>query len=118
MTTPTPHPPIPEITPLQDRAIRRFEHDRDFHLRCYSAARALEPTALDAASDLAARLRDAMTALQEADEEIHDDASVVRGARYLGNELMGIPYDRASDPEREALKAAVRRVLSAVGDSL
>lgn len=110
----TANPSLPEITPLQERAIRRFEHDRDFYIRCYSAAHALELTPHDAATDLAVRLRTAMTALQEADEAVHDEESIVRGATYIGNELLGVFYATASVPEQEGLKAAARRVLVAV----
>lgn len=110
----TTNPVIPEITPLQERAIRRFEHDREFHIRCYTTAHALEATAHDAVTDLASRLRDAMTALQEADEKVHSDEAIVRGARYLGGELLGVPYDLATVPGQEGLKAGVRRLLAAV----
>lgn len=114
MTTPTPYLPIPEITPLQERAIRRFEHDRDFHIRCYTTAHALEATVHDAATDLAARLRDAMTALQEADEALVSDEAIVRGARCLGLNIVGLPYDLATEAEQEGLKAGVRQILAAV----
>jgi hypothetical protein len=55
-----------------------------------------------------------MTALQEADEAVHDDAAIVRGARYLGGELLGLNYDLADVPQQEGLKAGVRRLLAAV----
>jgi hypothetical protein len=119
----TSSPALPEITPLEDRAIRRFEHDRQFHLRCYARAKQLEgirqeTEPLDYRDDLARRLQDAMRELQAADEAVHDDESIVRGARYIGGELLGIVYATASVPEQEALKAAARRVLAAVaGDS-
>ena len=32
------------ITPLEERAIRRFEHDRTFYERCYTAAGELRRT--------------------------------------------------------------------------
>lgn len=111
----TANPILPEITPLEDRAIRRFEHDRDFYLKCYVQAKKLEATQPDDYIDK--RLRDAMRMLQEADEAIHDDASIVRGARYIGGSLLGLPYDLASAPEQEGLKAAARRVLAAVEGS-
>ncbi|HEX9227581.1 MAG TPA: hypothetical protein VF885_13135 [Arthrobacter sp.] len=110
MTTPTPHLPIPEITPLEDRAIRRFEHDRGFYERCYAKARELKEDRPDDA--LGKRLQDAMRALQEDDETVHDDASIVRAATYLGNDLMGIRYPIASVQEQEALKTAVRNILA------
>lgn len=118
----TTNPILPEITPLEDRAIRRFEHDRDFHLRCYVRAKQLEglqaeETPADYSSDLGNRLQHAMRELQVADELIHDDDSIVRGARYIGGSLLGLPYDLASVPEREGLKAAARRVLAAVEGS-
>ncbi|ACL42224.1 conserved hypothetical protein (plasmid) [Pseudarthrobacter chlorophenolicus A6] len=108
-----------EITPLEERAVRRFEHDRQFHLRCYARAKQLEgirqeSEPLDYAGDLSRRLQDAMRELQAEDEAIHDDDSIVRGARYIGDELLGIFYATASVPEQEALKAATRRVLAAV----
>jgi hypothetical protein len=112
----TSSPAIPEITPLEDRAIRRFEFDRVFHERCRAKAHQLKATHPDA--DLDKRLQDAMRELQEADEAIHDDASIVRGARYLGNELMGIPYAVASVPEQEALKTAIRNILGHVESQL
>ena len=112
----TTNPEIPAITPLEERAILRFEHDREFHLRCYAKAKQLEVTQPD--DDLGKRLQDAMRALQEADEVVHDDASIVRGARYLGGELLGLRYDLATVPQQEGLKAGVRRLLAAVnGDS-
>lgn len=110
----TTSPVIPEITPLQERAIRRFEYDRDFHLRVYAAAHALELTPTGKGTDLSDRLRDAMTSLQEADEKVHSDEAIVRGARYLGGELLGLPYALATVPEQEGLKAGVRRLLAAV----
>lgn len=119
----TTNPALPEITPLEDRAIRRFEFDRQFHLRCYARAKQLEgirqvTDPLDYREDLTRRLQDAMRELQAEDEAVHDDESIVRGARYLGNELMGMPYAMASVAEQEALKAAARRFLAAVaGDS-
>jgi hypothetical protein len=105
----TSHPAVPEITPLENRAILRFEFDRVFHERCRAKAHQLKDTQPD--DNLGKRLQDAMRELQAADEAIHDDASIVRGARYLGNELMGIPYAMASAAEQEALKAAVRLLL-------
>jgi hypothetical protein len=115
----TSNPAIPAITPLEDRAIRRFEHDRQFHLRCYARAKQLEgiqqaSEPLDYPSDLARRLQQAMRELQAADEADHDDDAIVRGARYIGSELLGIHYTTASVPQQEALKAAARRVLAAV----
>jgi hypothetical protein len=115
----TSNPVLPEITPLEDRAIRRFEHDRQFHLRCYARAKQLEGIRqenepLDYRDDLTRRLHDAMRELQAADEKVHSDEAIVRGARYLGNELMGMPYAMASVPEQEGLKAGVRRLLAAV----
>lgn len=112
----TSSPAIPEITPLEDRAIRRFEFDRVFHERCQAKAHQLKVTQPD--DDLSKRLQDAMRELQGADEAVHDDASIVRGARYLGNELMGIPYALASVPEQEALKTAVRNILGHVQSQL
>lgn len=109
----TTNPAIPEITPLEDRAIRRFEL---FHIRCYAKAKQLEQTQPD--DDLGKRLQDAMRALQEADETFHDDASIVRGARYIGLNLIGTPYDLATAAEQEGLKAAARQVLAAVEGSL
>lgn len=110
------NPEIPEITPLEDRAIRRFEHDREFHLRCYAKAKQLEATQPD--DDLGKRLQDALRALQEADESLVSDEAVVRGARYLGWNILGITYSLATVPEQEGLKAGVRRLLAAVnGDS-
>lgn len=32
------------LTPLEERAIRRFDHDRTFHLRCHTAAGVLRMT--------------------------------------------------------------------------
>lgn len=119
----TANPALPEITPLEDRAVRRFEFDRQFHLRCYARAKQLEgirqeADPVDYTEDLTRRLQDAMRELQAEDEAVHDDESIVRGARYLGNELMGMPYAMASVPEQEGLKAAARRFLAAVaGDS-
>lgn len=115
----TPNPTLPELTPLEERAIRRFDHDRQFHLRCYAKAKQLEgirqeTEPLDYADDLTRRLQDAMRALQAEDEAHHDDESIVRGARYIGHELLGIIYATASIPEQEGLKAAARRVLAAV----
>lgn len=129
MTGPAPEAPtppenpmtlnLPEATPLEERAVRRFEYDRQFHLRCYARAKqvegirqATEPLAYPA--DLARRLQDAMRELQAEDEALHDDESIVRGARYIGNELLGILYETATVPEQEGLKAAARRVLAAV----
>lgn len=106
---------LPEITPLEDRAIRRFEYDRDFYTRCYAKANQLQETPPN--DDLGKRLQDAMRELQTADETIHDDASIVRGARYIGGSLLGLPYDLASVPEQEGLKAAARQVLAAVEGS-
>jgi hypothetical protein len=111
-----PNPVIPEITPLEDRAIRRFEFDRVFHERCRAKAHQLKTT--QPGDDLSKRLQDAMRELQGVDEAVHDDASIVRGARYLGNELMGIPYALASVPEQEALKTAVRNILGHVESQL
>lgn len=112
----TANPEIPEISPLEDRAIRRFEHDREFHLRCYAKAKQLEATQPD--DDLGKRLQDAMRALQETDESLVSDEAIVRGARYLGGNILGITYTLASIPEQEGLKAGVRRLLAAVnGDS-
>jgi len=111
-----PNPVIPEITPLEDRAIRRFEFDLVFHERCRAKAHQLKRTQPD--DDLGKRLQDAMRELQEADEQIHSDASIVRGARYLGNELMGMPYALASVQEQEALKTAVRNILGHVESPL
>lgn len=110
---------LPEITPLEDRAIRRFEHDREFYLRCYARAKQLEgirqaTEPLDYPADLSRRLQDAIRELQAEDEAVHDDASIVRGARYIGNELLGILYETAPVPQQEGLKAAARRVLAAV----
>jgi hypothetical protein len=110
---------LPEITPLEERAIRRFEHDRQFHLRCYSRAKQLEgirqeAEPLDYTGDLSRRLQDAMRELQAEDEAVHDDESIVRGARYIGSELLGIHYATAPIPQQEGLKAATRRVLAAV----
>lgn len=115
----TSNPTPPELTPLEARAIRRFEHDRQFHLRCYTRAKQLEglrqeSESLDYAGDLSRRLQDAMRELQAEDELVHDDESIVRGARYIGHELLGIIYATASIPEQEGLKAAARRVLAAV----
>jgi hypothetical protein len=115
----TTEPVIPEITPLEERAIRRFEHDRQFHVRCYARAKQLEgirqeTEPLDYAGDLSRRLQDAMRELQTEDEAVHDDESIVRGARYIGNELLGILYQTAPIPQQEGLKAAARRVLAAV----
>jgi hypothetical protein len=104
---------LPEITPLDDRAIRRFEHDRQFHVRCYARARRLEQTT-QPDDDLSKRLQDAMRELQAEDEAVHDDESIVRGARYIGSELLGIHYATAPIPQQEGLKAATRRVLAAV----
>jgi len=109
-------PAIPEITPLEDRAIRRFEFDLVFHERCRAKAHDLKETQPD--DSLGKRLQDAMRELQGADEAIYDDAAVVRGARYLGNELMGIPYSLASVPEQEGLKSAVRHILILVENEL
>ena len=112
----TPSPEIPEISPLEDRAIRRFEHDREFHLRCYAKAKQLEATQPD--DDLGKRLQDAMRALQETAESLVSDEAIVRAARYLGANILGITYTLASIPEQEGLKAGVRRLLAAVnGDS-
>ncbi|MET4143862.1 hypothetical protein [Arthrobacter sp. UYCo732] len=112
------NPALPEITPLEERAVRRFEHDRDFHLRCYVRAKQLEgllpEVPGDYSSDLGIRLQHAMRELQTVDEAIHDDNAIVRGARYIGGSLLGLPYDLASVPEQEGLKAAARRVLAAV----
>lgn len=112
---PSPDPLFPEITPLETRAIKRFEFDRDFFERCHAKAREME--AMNPGGELNTRLQNAMRDLQAADEEVHDDASIVRGARYLGGELMGLPYDLATVPEQEGLKAGVRRLLAAVGNT-
>ena len=51
-------------------------------------------------------------------ELIHDDEAIVRGACFLGLDLMGIPYVLASVPEQEGLKAAVRHIMVLVGNPL
>ncbi len=110
---------LPKATPLEEHTGRRFEYDRQFHLRCYARAKQLEgirqaTEPLDYPTDLRRRLQDAMRELQAEDEAVHDDESIVRGARYIGNELLGILYETASIPEQEGLKAAARGVLAAV----
>ncbi len=109
----TTNPGLPEITPLQERAIRRFEHDRDFYNRVYAAAHALELTPAGEGKELPDRLRDAMTALQEADEQVLSDAAITNGARYIGESLLGLNFDTATVAEQEGMKAGVRRVLAA-----
>jgi hypothetical protein len=103
---------IPEITPLEDRAIRRFEHDREFFDRVHVEAdnRRQKTSGLEVHT----ALQDAMRDFQAADEEKYGDDAIIRGARYVGNELLGVPYALASIPEQEGLKAAVRRVIQAV----
>jgi hypothetical protein len=116
MTIPTPYLPIPEITPLEKRAILRFQYDAEFHKQCYAAADELLKISPDA--ELNTRLQDAMRAIQGADESLVSDEAIVRGARYLGGELLGLPYALASEAEKEGLKAGVRRLLAAVkGDT-
>lgn len=112
----TSNPVAPEITPLEDRAIRRFEFDRDFYEQCYAKAKQLKESQPD--DDLGKRLQDAMRTLQAADESLVSDEAIIRGAHYLGNELMGMPYALATVPQQEGLKAGVRRLLAAVkGDA-
>ena len=108
----TTQPVIPAITPLEDRAIRRFEHDNEFHSRVHAEAQRRRELTTDLEINIA--LQDAMRELQSQDEAKHSDEAIVRGAFYLGNELLGIPYAIASIPEQEALKAGVRRLLAAV----
>lgn len=110
----TTNPILPEISPLEDRAIRRFEYDLEFHVRCHTKAKQLETAHPN--DELGRRLQDAMRELQAADEAIHDEASIVRGAKYLG-ELFGVVFPTASVARQEGLKAAVRRVLAAVEGS-
>jgi hypothetical protein len=107
---------IPEITPLEDRAIRRFQYDTEFRKQCYAAAEELLKISPDA--ELGTRLQDSMRAIQGADESLVNDDAIVRGAHYLGNELLGLPYAFATEAEKEGLKAGVRRLLAAVkGDN-
>jgi hypothetical protein len=109
-------PSIPVITPLEERAVLRFEFDHVFHQRCQARAHQLRATQPDDA--IAKRLQDAMRELQAADELVHDDESIVRAARFLGLDLMGIPYHLASVPEQEGLKAAVRHIMGLVENPL
>lgn len=109
----TENPLLPEITPLQDRAVRRFEHDSEFHNRVYAAAHALEMTPAGEGKELPDLLRDAMTALQEADEQVLSDAQVTEGARYVRKSLLGLNFDTATVAEQEGMKAGVRRVFAA-----
>lgn len=109
-------PSIPVITPLEERAIRRFEFGCVFNQRCQAKAHQLKATQPDDAIDK--RLQDAMRELQTADELILDDEAIVRGACFLGLDLMGIPYVLASVPEQEGLKAAVRHIMVLVENPL
>jgi hypothetical protein len=103
---------LPEITPLEKRAILRFQYDLEFHNQCHAAAGELLKISPDCPLD--ARLRDSMRAIQGADESLVSDEAIVRGARYLGGELLGLPYALATEAEKEGLKAGVRRLLAAV----
>ncbi|GAA4033068.1 hypothetical protein GCM10023063_15600 [Arthrobacter methylotrophus] len=112
----TTRPVITALTPLEERAILRFEFDQVFHQRCQAKAHQLTTTQPD--DPIAKRLQDAMRELQTADEQIHDEEAIVRAANFLGLDLMGIPYVMASVPEKEGLKAAVRRILALVENPL
>ena len=103
---------LPTITPLEERAILRFQYDLDFHKQVYAAAEELLKISPDA--PLGTRLQDSMRAIQGADESLISDEAIVRGARYLGGELLGLPYAFATEAEKEGLKAGVRRLLTAV----
>jgi hypothetical protein len=107
---------LPTITPLERRAILRFQYDLEFHKQCYTAAEELLKISPDA--ELGTRLQNSMRAIQGADESLVSDEAIVRGAHYLGGELLGLPYALATEAEKEGLKAGVRRLLAAVkGDS-
>lgn len=107
------HPPLfPEITPLEDRAIRRFEHDKQFFDRVHVGAQRRRE--LNPELEMSTSLQDVMREFQAQDEEKHSDEAIVRGAFYLGNELLGSPYALAPIPQQEGLKAGVRRLLAAV----
>jgi hypothetical protein len=104
--------PNHELTPLEERAIRRFEHDRTFRERCQEVAGGLvrdQPGA-----DPVERLQHAIRVLQGADEAMLDDERLTRGARYLGT-ITGVRYDDASVPFQESLKTAVRSLLDEMG---
>lgn len=107
-------PALAELTPLQDRAIRRFEYDRQFYLRVHVEAG--KRRLLDENLAMDKSLQDVMLEFQTQDEEKYSDDAIVRGATYLGRDILGIFYNSASVPEQESLKAGVRRIIAAVNE--
>lgn len=102
---------LPKITPLEERAIKRFEYDLRFHQRVQNeAARRRE---VDPDLPLHIALQDVMREFQSQDEVEYPDDAIVRGAASMG-ELMGINYATTSVTRQEALKLGVRRVLDEV----
>lgn len=102
---------LPEITPLEERAIKRFEYDLRFHQRVQNeAARRRE---LDPDLPLHTALQDVMREFQSQDEVEYPDDAIVRGAASMG-ELLGINYATTSVIRQEGLKIGVRRLLDEV----
>lgn len=108
MTTPQ---ALPTITPLEERAIKRFEYDFLFHQRVQAEAarrRDADPTLA-----VHAALQDVMRDFQSQDEVEYPDDAIVRGATSMG-QIIGVDYATASPVRQEALKVGVRHLLDEV----
>ncbi|APX04228.1 hypothetical protein BWQ92_00315 [Arthrobacter sp. QXT-31] len=110
-SSPLPRPVPTEITPLEERAVLRFQYDLDFHKRVQAAAEELLAEHPD--DPLYIRLPDAMRSLQQQDEAVVSDDQITAGTRYLAD-ILGLPYAVIQDKEREGLKAGVHGLLAAV----
>jgi hypothetical protein len=108
MTTPQ---ALPQITPLQERAIKRFEYDILFHSRVQ--AEATRRREIDPSLAIHTSLQDVMVEFQSQDEVEYPDEAIVRGATSMG-QLIGVDYPAASVKRQEALKIGVRHLLDEV----